>query len=885
MEMAGKDLLLAESRLQASALDRIFTSESRPAAPVLEPIQLDGKFFRCGSEKWFIKGLTYGPFAPDDSGIFLPGRAQVQSDLAQIRTLGANAVRLYHTPPCWLLDEAATVGLRVFVDVPWEKHRCFLEDYSSQLEAIQTVAAAAQLGDHPALFAISVANEIPKDIVRFYGERRIERFIHTLLDAARQVAPQCLLTYTNYPSTEFLRPESVDFFCFNVYLEDPQKLGAYLDRLQHLAGNAPLVLGEHGLDSHAHGPDQQARQIAAQIERGFAHGLAGSFVFSFTDDWFAGGTQIENWAFGVTDRHRREKPAASALRRAWSNVPFAVSDELPSVSVVVCSYNGAATLEGCLQSLVNLRYPDCELILVDDGSTDRTPEIARQFSEVRYIRQENRGLSAARNVGARHAHGEIVAYTDSDCVADPDWLLYLMHDMKRQGVDLIGGPNIPPEDDCAIARCVAVSPGGPSHVMLDDQLAEHVPGCNLACRRDKLLAIGGFDEQFRVAGDDVDICWRFIDAGWNIGYSSSAVVWHHRRTTIRQYLRQQAGYGRSEGMLHFKHPARFNAVGSSLWSGVIYGEGALGLPLLRPVIYHGRFGLELFPTIYRQNCVSVWAYFTLMEWHLLSLFVLSMAVLYPPLLAMSVIMWSMTLVAVLRCGWSASLPSSAPWWSRGLVCLMHLLQPVTRAWHRYVHRLRCRSVPRRFYEDDAGTQFCKPIDPIIFDHYWNSAHGRGRELLLERAVQAATEHRWPGDFHCHWEPWDLMLEGDNWHSIELRSATEELGQGERFTRVRARLRVTGTALVATFATTIWSALAVWQDILWAQWLAMVGCALLAGRLLWSRRACRRGAAALLTHAARHAGLEPVPVGEGVVKLVSPSNSDEDDGKIAPVRGH
>ena len=86
--------------------------------------------------------------------------------------------------------------------------------------------------------------------------------------------------------------------------------------------------------------------------------------------------------------------------------------ETPKVSVVVASYNGGTTLPACLQSLVHLNYPNYEIIVVDDGSTDRTPDISRAAPGVRYIRQDASGLSAARNRGAAEATGSILAYTD-----------------------------------------------------------------------------------------------------------------------------------------------------------------------------------------------------------------------------------------------------------------------------------------------------------------------------------------------------------------------------------------------------------------------------------------------------------------------------------------
>ena len=109
-----------------------------------------------------------------------------------------------------------------------------------------------------------------------------------------------------------------------------------------------------------------------------------------------------------------------------------------------------------------------------------------------------------------------------------------------------GGPNVVPADDPPMAQCVARAPGGPTHVLLDDRIAEHVPGCNMAFRRDALLAIGGFNPIYLRAGDDVDVCWRLQARGWKIGFAPSALVWHHHRASVKAYWRQQVGYGEGE---------------------------------------------------------------------------------------------------------------------------------------------------------------------------------------------------------------------------------------------------------------------------------------------------------------------------------------------------
>ena len=145
------------------------------------------------------------------------------------------------------------------------------------------------------------------------------------------------------------------------------------------------------------------------------------------------------------------------------------------------------------------------------------------------------------------ATGEIVAYIDDDAYPDPHWLHYLVApflntmNVKQAAV---GGPNLAPATDGPIAQCVAHAPGGPTHVLVSDCEAEHIPGCNMAFRKRALVEVGGFDPQFRVAGDDVDICWRLREHEQRLTFNPSAVVWHHRRRSIGAFWRQQLNYGK-----------------------------------------------------------------------------------------------------------------------------------------------------------------------------------------------------------------------------------------------------------------------------------------------------------------------------------------------------
>ena len=203
--------------------------------------------------------------------------------------------------------------------------------------------------------------------------------------------------------------------------------------------------------------------------------------------------------------------------------------------------------------------------MVDDGSTDTTPAIAAEYN-CRVISTVNAGLSSARNVALGAATGEIVAYIDDDAVPDPHWLHYLAATFSQSDFAMVGGPNVVPPDCNKVADCVDNAPGGPIHVLITDEEAEHLPGCNMAIRKSCLEAVGGFDPQFRVAGDDVDMCWRLQQHGWRLGFSPAAVVLHHRRDSVRAYWKQQLGYGKAEALLVKKWPEKFNSAGHHTFS-------------------------------------------------------------------------------------------------------------------------------------------------------------------------------------------------------------------------------------------------------------------------------------------------------------------------------
>ncbi|MFY8215354.1 MAG: glycosyltransferase, partial [Chthoniobacterales bacterium] len=451
----------------------------------MDRIRVRAKFFFEGDKKFFIKGVTYGPFAPDANGDHFGTPEGARRDLAVMRETGVNLARVYYVPPKWFVDACAEAGIRLLITISWAEHIEFLKDRKVRKEVVRAIRDGVSThSGHPAIFGYLVGNEIPSTMVRWIGAREVTEFVEELVNVAREADPKALISYASYPPTEYLLPQNVDFFTFNVYLHRREDFERYLARLQNLSDDRPLVMGEFGMDTIRHPEEEQAEMLKWHIESVVRGGLAGTILYAWTDEWYRGGMDIMDWAFGLVRRDRTPKVALGVVRELFAgDEPMTHRvrlDAYPRVSVIVCSYNGGKTLDRCLESLKEVDYPNYEVVLVDDGSKDNTPEIAARHPWIVSIRQENLGLSFARNVGGHAATGEIIAYTDSDCMADPDWLYYLVHTLTSGEYAGVGGPNISPPAEDWIQACVSAAPGGPSHVLLTDVVAEHIPGCNMA---------------------------------------------------------------------------------------------------------------------------------------------------------------------------------------------------------------------------------------------------------------------------------------------------------------------------------------------------------------------------------------------------------------------
>jgi glycosyltransferase involved in cell wall biosynthesis len=224
------------------------------------------------------------------------------------------------------------------------------------------------------------------------------------------------------------------------------------------------------------------------------------------------------------------------------------------ISIIIPAYNAESTLAECLEACLAQSHPDCEIIVVDDGSTDATAEIAKQF-DVQYVNQENAGPAAARNHGARIATGEIIALTDADCISEPNWIEELIKGFDAENVVATGGTYGIANESNSLARMIH------EEIQIRHEkfgyTVDFLGSFNVAYKREAYLRVDGFDESFRAAsGEDNDFAYRLHDSGGVMHFVPTAIVNHYHPTKLLPYLKTQMSHGFWRMKLYAKHPKR-----------------------------------------------------------------------------------------------------------------------------------------------------------------------------------------------------------------------------------------------------------------------------------------------------------------------------------------
>ncbi len=246
------------------------------------------------------------------------------------------------------------------------------------------------------------------------------------------------------------------------------------------------------------------------------------------------------------------------------------------ISVVIPTFNRSRSLARLLDALADEATAGCtaEVIVVDDGSTDDTEQVVRQCAlAVTYLRQAGAGPAAARNTGWRASSAPVVAFIDDDCVPRPGWLTDHLAAFEDPCVGGVGG-TIEPLVDGFIADFITadglVDHGRPPGRGADAD-PTYLVTANAAFRRAALEAADGFEEDYRldrpdrtgriVAGEDVDLCWRIVEAGWALKRSPGAIVAHDHRVALDALMRTYFRHGRARRELGRRHHGRGAADG------------------------------------------------------------------------------------------------------------------------------------------------------------------------------------------------------------------------------------------------------------------------------------------------------------------------------------
>lgn len=228
------------------------------------------------------------------------------------------------------------------------------------------------------------------------------------------------------------------------------------------------------------------------------------------------------------------------------------NNETPTVTVVVPAYNASRTIAACIEGTLSQVYPKIEVIIVDDGSTDDTAAIVQRYP-VKYVYQDNSGPAAARNTGWKLAQGEIVCFTDSDCVPEPAWVSSLVDMLCKEDVGGAGGSYSIRNSHNLLATCVHEEIVQ-RHLRMPRQV-DYLGGFNVCYKRTVLEAVGGFDEGYCTASsEDCDISYRVTKLEYKLLFDVKARVVHLYPTNLFHYLRRQAQHGYWTMKLYRAHP-------------------------------------------------------------------------------------------------------------------------------------------------------------------------------------------------------------------------------------------------------------------------------------------------------------------------------------------
>lgn len=226
------------------------------------------------------------------------------------------------------------------------------------------------------------------------------------------------------------------------------------------------------------------------------------------------------------------------------------------ISVIIPAYNSEKIIGECLTALKAQTFKDFEIIVVDDGSTDGTANEAEKLG-ARVIRQAHAGPAVARNLGVKECKGDIVVFTDADCIPDSRWLENVLKPFSDTKVVGVSGTYKTKNNQSLTARFTGYEVELRHERMKRFDSIDFIGTYSAAYRKSVFLKFGGFDTSFKTAsGEDSELSFKIAKAGHRLVFAPDAFVWHRHPDSIGKYLKQKFNRGYWRVMLYRKHPEK-----------------------------------------------------------------------------------------------------------------------------------------------------------------------------------------------------------------------------------------------------------------------------------------------------------------------------------------
>lgn len=263
------------------------------------------------------------------------------------------------------------------------------------------------------------------------------------------------------------------------------------------------------------------------------------------------------------------------------------------ISVVIPTYNSEKTILKTLKGLKNQTYKDFEVIVVDDGSNDKTIEIIEDFKKefnLKLIKQEHTGPAFARNLGAKNSRGEIILFTDADCIPDTNWVKEMIKPFENKETVGVSGTYETLNKGSIIARFEGYEIEKRHEKMKKAERIDFIGTYSAAYRKEIFEKFNGFDTSFPTAsGEDPELSFRLAEAGYKMVFNPRAFVFHPHVDSLRNYLKQKFYRAYWRVLMYKKH------------RGKMLKDSYTGLEVPLSTIFLSLFVFSLFLSMFLQT--------------------------------------------------------------------------------------------------------------------------------------------------------------------------------------------------------------------------------------------------------------------------------------------